>query len=70
MRYTYNISDEAIVELIKCYACKNPYSISVQECAAILKENILGSNYEELIKLIEDLAEIDYFKISDGIIYT
>lgn len=70
MRYTHNISDEAIVTLIKWYCNKNPYSISIQETATMLSENILGRTHYHWIEFIKELAECDYFSIKDGKIYT
>lgn len=71
MRYTYNISDKAIVSLIINMVCdKYPYGGPVEEVATMLTENILGSTHYHWIELIEDLARKGYFIINNGKIYT
>lgn len=66
MRYTYKISDIAIIDMLKACYKKYDKDLPVSRAVSYLNEHILGSEKDILNKLIEDLAEIDYFCIRNG----
>ena len=72
MKFTYNISHDALIGLIIHFSenQKYNYGAPVHDVVKMLNENILGSEYDVLLKLVEEFAAARYFSISNGNIYT
>lgn len=70
MKYTYNLSHKAIVNLIVHFCDRHLYGTPVQHVVDMLHESILGSEQDVLLKLVEELAATGYFNINNGKIHT